>query len=52
MPLVPEATEEHKRGTVLRTNYDFQVVSRTVEALLWFVPNEIGGMTVMKPSDY
>ena len=51
IPLVPFAKREYERGGVFKTTYDFKVV-QTDRDVLWYLPNEIGGVTMMLPSDY
>ncbi len=51
LPLVPFAKREYEQGGILKTNYDFRVVKKGDE-VLWYLPNETGGITMMKPEDY
>lgn len=54
LPLVPEAIRIYEKnigGGILKTNYDFKVTDRSGD-VLWYIPNEIGGITMMKPEDY
>ena len=51
LPLVPAAREGWDHGGILKTDYTFNTKART-EGLLWYVPNERGGITIMKPEDY
>ena len=54
LPLVPEAVRVYRDnigGGILKTDYDFRVTTRRQD-VLWHLPNEIGGVTVMKPEDY
>ena len=51
LPLVPEAYRVYRQQSILKTTYDFEVTQRTSE-ILWYVPNEVGGVTMMLPSDY
>lgn len=51
LPLVPEAHRVWDNRSILRTTYDFEVTQRDSE-ILWYVPNEIGGITMMLPTDY
>jgi hypothetical protein len=39
-----------RRGT-LKTDYNFSVTTRD-EEVLWYLPNEVRGVTMMLPSDY
>lgn len=54
LPLLPEAIRvwrDNVGGGILKTTYDFQV-TRQDRNVLWYVPNEVGGVTMMKPEDY
>lgn len=51
LPLVGAARAAYNEGSILTTNFDFQVV-RQSEDRLWYLPNECGGVTMMLPSDY
>ena len=54
LPLVPEALRVYEKnigGGIIKTDYDFRVTKQDGD-VLWYVPNEIGGITVMKPEDY
>lgn len=52
--LVPYAVREYQRGGILETDFDFKVgrFSVTKSDRLWYLPNEVGGVTMMKPEDY
>jgi hypothetical protein len=52
LPLVPAARLRYRQGGILTTNYDFRVSDRKHERVLWYLPNEKGGITIMKPEDY
>ncbi|MBI4446880.1 MAG: hypothetical protein HY645_13365 [Acidobacteria bacterium] len=52
LPLAPAAVREYQAGGILKTDYDFRVVKREQGEILWYLPNEIGGVTMMKPEDY
>ena len=51
LPLVPAAHQEYDRGGILKTGYDFGVTQQS-DDVLWYLPNEVGGITVMLPEDY
>ncbi|MEW5981729.1 MAG: hypothetical protein AB1806_05090, partial [Acidobacteriota bacterium] len=54
LALVPEALhvyEHNVGGGILKTDYDFRV-TRKREDVLWYIPNERHGVTIMLPSDY
>ena len=37
----------------MKTDYDFSVTAeRELEQIPWYLPNEIGGVTMMFPEDY
>ncbi len=52
LPLASFAVQAWKEGELLKTNYDFSVIHTKQSETLWFIPNEIGGVTIMKPEDY
>lgn len=54
LPLVPFAFEADRHGRYLTTDFDFRVTDYAPgrSEQLWYVPNEIGGVTMMKPEDY
>lgn len=57
IPLIPEALrvyEQNIGGGILTTDFDFRVrkFESGVAKQLWYIPNEIGGVTMMKPEDY
>ena len=51
LPLVPEPHRVWNNRSILKTTYDFAVTQRDSE-ILWYVPNEIGGVTMTLPTDY
>ena len=54
LPLVPEAFRVYKADEILTTDFDFKVrkYDPAKSQQLWYVPNEVGGVTEMLPSDY
>jgi hypothetical protein len=52
LPLVPAARLKYRQGGILTTNYDFSASHGKHERVLWYIPNEKGGITIMKPEDY
>lgn len=54
LALIPAALACDRRGSYLTTNFDFRVqeYSGGTSDQLWYVPNEIGGITMMRPDDY
>lgn len=53
LPLVPYAFNEYNnRNGILKTNYKFKVGNFKHSEIIWMIPNEIGGLTLMKPEDY
>ena len=37
----------------MKLSYKFEVIEReTREPVLWLMPNELNGLTLMRPSDY
>ena len=51
LPLIPEAHRVYDQGSSLKTTYDFEVTEKDSE-ILWYLPNEVNGITMMLPSDY
>lgn len=54
LPLVPEALHVYQHnvgGGVLKTDYDFSVTKKR-DDVLWYIPNERNGVTIMLPGDY
>ena len=54
LPLIPEVVRVYEKnigGGILKTDFDFRV-TKTSDDVLWYIPNEIGGVTMMKPEDY
>ena len=51
IPLIPSALGEYDRAGILKTDYDFRVTKRSAD-VLWYIPNEVGGITMMLPEDY
>jgi hypothetical protein len=54
LALVPEAVRVYEKniaGGILKTDFDFRVTKASGD-VLWYIPNEIGGVTMMKPEDY
>ena len=45
------AKQEYERGGMLKTDYDFRV-TKADRGVLWYLPNETKGVTLMLPSDY
>jgi hypothetical protein len=54
LPLVPEAFRVYKANGILTTDFDFRVAEYRAERSeqLWYLPNEVQGVTMMKPEDY
>ena len=51
LPLVSCAAQRWCERSILKTDYDFRVTNEA-DRVLWYVPNEVGGITMMKPEDY
>ena len=51
LPLAPFAVREYEAGGVFKTTYDFKVTKANRD-VLWYLPNEVRGVTVMLPEDY
>ncbi len=53
LPLVPYAFNEYNnKNGILKTNYKFKVGNYKHSEIIWMIPNELGGLTLMKPEDY
>lgn len=51
LPLIPTARTVYGRRGILKTTYDFRVVEQQ-DQVLWYLPNENDGVTIMLPEDY
>jgi len=53
LPLIPYAFKKYNKDQdILTTNFKFKVGNFKHSEILWFIPNENKGITVMLPSDY
>jgi len=52
LPLISYAFKTYEKGGILKTNFKFKVGNYKHSKIIWFIPNEIGGLTLMKPEDY
>lgn len=52
LPLTPYAKHRWNTGGLFKTDYRFRSKRDSEGAVLWYVPNELGGITVMLPEDY
>ncbi len=52
LPLVPYAVREWEKKGILKSDYDFRVGETQGEKVIWYVPNEANGVTMMRPDDY
>ena len=50
--LVAYAFKAYEQGGILKTNYKFKVGNFKHSEIIWMIPNELGGLTLMKPEDY
>jgi len=50
--LMPYAFKRYNRGSMLKSDYNFKVGNFKHSQILWFIPNENKGITIMKPEDY
>lgn len=50
--LASYAVKKWADGGILKTDFNFRVGEYDHSKILWYVPNELGGVTVMKPEDY
>ena len=46
------AIDAWENGGILKTDFRFKVGNFNHSKILWFLPNENGGVTVMLPEDY
>lgn len=46
------AIRNFNNGGILKTDYNFKVGNYKHSKVLWLIPNELGGVTLMKPEDY
>lgn len=51
LSLIPEARRVYNEGSILKTTYTFEVTKNDSE-VLWYLPNELDGITMMLPGDY
>jgi hypothetical protein len=51
LPLVKAAHQAWNNADILKTDYTFNTTVR-MEGVLWYVPNERNGITIMLPEDY
>ena len=52
MILAPFAIKKYNAGGIMKTDFRFKVGNFKHSKVLWLMPNEVGGITVMKPEDY
>ena len=52
LPLATHAYDTWKQGDILKTDYSFRVGRYEHDKILWYVPNERNGITIMTPDDY
>lgn len=52
MPLTGYAQKRWAEEKILKTNYDFRVGDWKGSRVIWYIPNEVGGITMMRPADY
>lgn len=53
--LVPYAIKTYNAGGIFKTNFKFKVGNfkhSEHSEIIWFIPNENNGVTVMRPEDY
>jgi len=50
--LKPFAIKLYNKGGILKSDFNFKVGNFKHTQILWFLPNENKGITVMKPDDY
>ena len=53
LPLGRFAKKTYERGGIMKLSCKFEVIEReTSGPVLWLLPNELNGLTLMRPSDY
>ena len=52
LPLVAYAFKADQQNEIFKTNYMFKVGNFKHSEVIWMMPNELGGLTLMKPEDY
>lgn len=52
LPLVSYAFKTYENGRILKSNYKFKVGNYKHSEIIWYMPNELGGITMMMPGDY
>lgn len=52
LPLIAYAFKADQQGGIFKTNYMFKVGNFKHSEIIWMMPNELGGLTLMKPEDY
>lgn len=52
LPISQYAFKIFNQGGILKTNFRFKVGNFRHSEILWFIPNENNGLTVMRPEDY
>ena len=50
--LVAYAFKADQQNEIFKTNYMFKVGNFKHSEIIWMMPNELGGLTLMKPEDY
>ena len=52
LPITPYAFKMYENGGILKSNYLFRVGNYKHSQIIWYIPNELGGLTLMMPGDY
>jgi len=52
MPIIPYAKKTFDQGGILKSDFNFKVGNFKHTQILWYIPNENQGITLMLPEDY
>lgn len=52
LPIAALGFKMYESGGIMKTNFKFKVGNYNHSKTIWYIPNELGGLTVMKPEDY
>ena len=52
IPIQDLGFKMYNAGDIMKNNYKFKVGNFKPSKVIWYIPNELGGLTVMKPEDY
>jgi hypothetical protein len=54
LPIVPFALQAYRNDDIFTTDYTFKKIGANAERedRVWYMPNEVRGVTIMRPEDY